>query len=298
MISKKKQKVSVVIPAYNEEKDILACLESLMKQSYKNLEVIIVDDGSKDNTRKIVKSFGDRHKNVFLIKNNHQGPGASRNLGAKKSKGEILVFVDADMTFDENYIKNLVRPFQLYKDIIGTTHSYEVAINTDNLWSNLWGKERVKHKSQKNVKKPKFLKGHIFRAIDKKKFLDLGGFDPRYGYADDQSLWINHRVSPVLASNTICYHKNPETLNSVYKQSRWIGASLKGPFFSSAPIKYIAPLMLVLLSPIAIPLIALKKSIVEGKLDHLHNMIIFIGARYYGTLSGVFRQAYLGMNIR
>jgi glycosyltransferase involved in cell wall biosynthesis len=97
--------ISVVIPTYNEEKDIPECLSSLAKQSYKNKEVIIVDDGSTDKTLEVIKKFKPR-----VIKGQHKGPGFSRNLGSKKAKGSILIFVDADMTFDKDYLKNLVLP--------------------------------------------------------------------------------------------------------------------------------------------------------------------------------------------
>ena len=78
--------ISVVIPTYNEEKDIGLCLSSLKEQSYKNLEVIVVDDGSTDKTREIVKKF----KKIKLIEGEHKGPGFSRNIGARHAKGDIL----------------------------------------------------------------------------------------------------------------------------------------------------------------------------------------------------------------
>ena len=97
--------VSVIIPAYNEEGDIELCLKSLKNQSRKKIEVIVVDDGSTDRTVEIVKE----HK-VKLLKQNHGGPGAARNRGAKQAKGEILIFIDADMHFPKDYIKNLIAP--------------------------------------------------------------------------------------------------------------------------------------------------------------------------------------------
>ncbi|MCW8966769.1 MAG: glycosyltransferase family 2 protein, partial [Candidatus Pacearchaeota archaeon] len=98
-------KLSIVIPVYNEEKYIGKCLESLNKQTYKNFEIIIIDDGSTDKTVEIIKKF-----DVHLIKGKHKGTAFSRNLGAKSAKGEILIFIDADMTFDKDYLKNLIKP--------------------------------------------------------------------------------------------------------------------------------------------------------------------------------------------
>ena len=151
-------KVSVIIPAYNEENYIENCLRSLEKQTFKDFEIIVVDDGSTDKT----KSMLERFKEVMVLVGKHAGPGASRNIGAKKAKGEVLVFVDADMTFDKEYLENLIEPLVNDKKLIGTTHDYEVATNIDNWVSNLWGKIRVSKEEANNVK--------IFRAIKKEKF--------------------------------------------------------------------------------------------------------------------------------
>ncbi len=207
-------KISVIIPVHNEEKDISLCLKSLNEQSFKDFEIIVVDDGSTDNTLGVVKEFSK----VGIIKGQHKGPGFSRNLGARAAKGEILVFIDADMTFDKDYLKNLASPIIKNPKVIGTTHELEIVKNTSNIWSRCWGKIRVSKEEAKDIK--------VFRAIRKDIFLKLGGFDPKYGYADDQSLWFNHKVRPVVAKNAVCYHRNPETLRSVYRQSRWIGASI------------------------------------------------------------------------
>ena len=81
--------VTVIIPVYNEERSIENCIRSLRNQSVP-LEIIVVDDGSKDNSVKICEGLG-----IKVLKQNHQGPGAARNLGARNAKGEILILVDA-----------------------------------------------------------------------------------------------------------------------------------------------------------------------------------------------------------
>jgi len=274
-------KVSIIIPVYNEEKDIGNCIESLKKQTFKDFETIIVDDGSTDRTLEIVKKFAK----VRIIKGEHKGAGISRNLGAKKARGRILVFIDADMTFDKNYIKNLIKPLLNNKEVIGTSHDYEVAVNTKNKWSRLWGEIRVSKKQAKDVK--------IFRAIRKDKFLKLGGFDSRYGYADDQTLWIKHGVIPVIAPNTICYHKNPETLKSTYMQSRWIGTSWKERYFwFKIPIlSYIAALILIVLLPLMI-LGKAAKTILHSDYKFI-DLIRFYSAKFGGYCMGVLDSVFL-----
>jgi len=140
-------KVSIIIPTHNEEKEIFRCIKSLKKQTYKNFEIVIVDDGSIDNTLKIIKRFPKNNKKQKLrvLKQNHQGPGLARNLGAEKARGEVLIFIDADMTFDKDYLKNLIKPILEDKKekIIGTTHELEIVNNINNIWSRCWGRFRI-----------------------------------------------------------------------------------------------------------------------------------------------------------
>lgn len=94
---KKLPKVSIIIPAWNEEKGIAGTIKSAIELDYprKKLEIIVIDDGSKDNTYAIAKSF--KNKNVKVFKNKiNMGKGASMNFGIKKAKGEIIVTMDAD----------------------------------------------------------------------------------------------------------------------------------------------------------------------------------------------------------
>ena len=125
--------ISVIMPAFNEEKSIGECLKSLKNQSYKPIEIIVVDDGSHDNTLKIISNLKSQTSNLKLLRQNHLGPGPARNLGASNSKGEILVFVDADMTFDKKFIKDLVKPIVEGKTI-GTFSKNEMVKNKDNIW--------------------------------------------------------------------------------------------------------------------------------------------------------------------
>src|SRR3989344_8981820 len=111
-------KVSVIVPAYNEEKVILGCLESLVKQTYKDMEIIVVDDGSTDATLQMLRR-ASKAFDVKIFSQEHKGPGAARNLGAKHASGDILVFVDADMIFDKNFIKKLIAPI-VKGEAIGT----------------------------------------------------------------------------------------------------------------------------------------------------------------------------------
>ena len=95
-------KFSVIIPTYNCGKYISKCLDSIINKNYDNIEIIIVDDGSSDDTFKIVKKYKNNYKKIIkAYKHSHKGVSSSRNFAMKKSSGEYLVFVDGD-----DYLEN------------------------------------------------------------------------------------------------------------------------------------------------------------------------------------------------
>lgn len=249
----KRPLVSVIIPAYNEERAVSDCLDSLAKQSYRPLEVIVVDDGSSDKTKDQIKKF-----KVKLLKQNHKGPGSARNLGAAKAKGEILVFVDADMTFDKNFIIDLVKPI-LKGQTIGTFSKNEMNANKNNLWSVCWNINRgwpVDRLIPRNY--PDF--APVYRAILKKEFEKVSGFDESGDYTDDWSLSRKLGKYSTLAKGAIYYHTNPETLKEVWKQASWIG---KNEFISGTLIRKIKSILTY--NPIASAIIGTYKSILKIK---------------------------------
>lgn len=213
-------KISVIIPIYNEENVILSCLESLAKQTVDNYEVIVVDDGSTDKTVEIVKQLRVTSYELKLIHGKHKGAGFARNLGAKQAEGNILVFVDADMTFDKNFLKMLVKPVILGKTK-GTFSKDEYVSNWDNIWVKCWNlnedwEDKKRHpKNYPNSQK-------VFRAILKSEFNKVNGFIPG-GYNDDWSLSEKLGYEANVAPNAIFYHKNPESLKEVFNQAKWVG---------------------------------------------------------------------------
>ncbi len=100
--------VSVVIPAYNAEKYIGDCLKSVISQSYKDLEIIVVDDGSTDNTLKEALHYAESEPGLSVIHKENGGVSSARNLALTKVKGKYLFFMDADDTIEQNAIETLV----------------------------------------------------------------------------------------------------------------------------------------------------------------------------------------------
>ena len=89
-------KVSIIVPVYNSEKFIEECIDSVLKQSLKGIEIIIVDDGSTDKSCQIIEAYIKRDKRINLLKQKHKGSGPARNLGMKNAAGEYIAFLDSD----------------------------------------------------------------------------------------------------------------------------------------------------------------------------------------------------------
>ena len=95
--------MTILIPAFNEEKTILNCLQGIVNVSYKNYEVIVVNDCSKDNSLKIVEEYQKQHKNLKILNNEKNlNVAESRNKGVREAKGEWIAFLDADDKWTEN----------------------------------------------------------------------------------------------------------------------------------------------------------------------------------------------------
>lgn len=112
--------ISVIINVYNGEKFIKKCLDSVVNQTYKNLEILIINDGSTDNTLKICESYKD--KRIKIINQNNKGLALSRNVGIKHSKGEYLYFVDSDDFIESDTIEYLYNLCKKNNTLISTSN--------------------------------------------------------------------------------------------------------------------------------------------------------------------------------
>ena len=105
-----KEKISIIIPVYNAESYIADILEELIKQTYSNLQIIAVDDGSTDKSRDIIESFMQKDKRVCLIASENRGPSSARNIGLEHADGEYIRFIDADDRLPEDSMEKLITP--------------------------------------------------------------------------------------------------------------------------------------------------------------------------------------------
>lgn len=275
-------KVSVIIPTYNEKDSILDCLESLGKQTFEDLEIIVVDDGSVDGTPKLVENLVKVIPQIKLLRQKHKGAGTARSFGAKRAKGEILVFVDADMTFEPAFVKKLVEPIVKGK-AIGTFSKEEYLANKNNLWARCWNINRglPAHRMQP-PDYPDTQK--VFRAILKSEFAKAGGFDQTAGYTDDWSLAEKLGKEAIVAPGAKFYHRNPDNLAEVFVQSRWM-AKRK---YKLGPVGYLVGLIRVSL-PFSL-LVGLVKSVAFL----LPAFLVFKVVSDFGQFIGILEYSLVG----
>ncbi len=105
-------KVSIIIPIYNTEKYLKTCLDSILGQTYENLEIILVDDGSADNSGKIIDDYAKKDRRIKAIHQKNQGQSAARNNGLKEATGDYIGFIDSDDKIDPTFVEKLLAPYQ------------------------------------------------------------------------------------------------------------------------------------------------------------------------------------------
>lgn len=108
-------KVSVVVPVYNVEKYLSKCLDSLINQSFRDIEIICVDDGSPDKSGEIAEEYAKKDSRIVVVHKENAGLGYARNTGMEHAEGEYVTFVDSDDWLTENYISNLVNAAEKYE---------------------------------------------------------------------------------------------------------------------------------------------------------------------------------------
>ncbi|HEM5998110.1 TPA: glycosyltransferase family 2 protein [Streptococcus suis] len=100
--------VTIIIPVYNSSNYLEKCLTSLVNQSYKGIRIIVVNDGSTDNSLEIAKSFSNKFENIKVIDKANGGVSSARNIGIKNTETDYLMFVDSDDYLDEYYVERLI----------------------------------------------------------------------------------------------------------------------------------------------------------------------------------------------
>ncbi|MBU1344776.1 MAG: glycosyltransferase [Proteobacteria bacterium] len=183
--------VSVILPTYNRAWVVKDAIDSVLSQDYPNIELIIIDDGSEDNTQELLEAYNDK---VIIIEQENSGVSAARNAGIKKSRGELIALLDSDDAWDKKKISCQVQFFNDTPDAM--------ICQTQELW--------IRNGKRVNPKvKHKKLSGMIFEpslnlclvspsaVMMRRELFELKGyFNEAFMVCEDYDLWL--RVSSTL----------------------------------------------------------------------------------------------------
>jgi glycosyltransferase involved in cell wall biosynthesis len=109
--------VSVIMPAYNAERYLHTAVESVLRQTFSDLELLIVDDGSRDGTVRIAEGYAERDSRVRVLRQENAGPGPARNAGFRNARGRYFAFLDSDDEWDDSFLAELVAVLDARPDV-------------------------------------------------------------------------------------------------------------------------------------------------------------------------------------
>lgn len=235
---KKKDLVSVVITTKNEDKVIGNLLKSILNQTYKNIEIILVDNNSTDNTLSIAKKF----KSLRIYQ---QGPerSAQRNFGAKRSSGDFLFFLDADMELTPKVIEDCVK--KIYQE-----KAEGIIVPEESRWTNFWGKVKAFERSFYSEKGDSVT--DAARFFSKRIFNKAGGYDETITGPEDWDLpdrirEAGYKIGRI--KEKIYHHEQEISLPTLFKKKFYYGLNAHKylskhgiPIFSPKTIYFLRPL--------------------------------------------------------
>ncbi|WP_164108911.1 MULTISPECIES: glycosyltransferase family 2 protein [Sphingobacterium] len=200
--------VSVIIPTFNNVDTIIDTLQSVFGQTYECIEVIIVNDGSTDGTLEKVEYFIKDKDNFYLFSTDNRGVSAARNYGFENSKGELVVFLDADDLLDANYIKLCVDQFD-------TDPSIHLVYTKAVFFERIEGVFKLPDFSmQRLLFQNCFTVTSMLKSND---FREVGMFDVNLSYAEDWEFWIrlvSKYPKVVKIEKPLFFYRRRNSLNS------------------------------------------------------------------------------------
>ncbi|MEH2161727.1 MAG: glycosyltransferase [Nostoc sp.] len=185
--SSKSPKISVIIPAYNSEKTIGYTIQSVLNQTFRNLELIIINDGSQDSTLKLITQIPDSRIQVFSFPN--AGGNVSRNRGLQRAVGEFVSFLDADDLWTRDKLQSQLKALQ---ENITAKVAYSWTDYIDKNGEFILSGKRVNIKGNiyENLLLNNFLENGSNPLICRKALITLGGFDESLNAAQDWDMWL------------------------------------------------------------------------------------------------------------
>lgn len=209
--------ISVIVPIYNQEKYLKRCLDSLIAQTYADLEIVLIDDGSTDGSAKLISQYEQGYGNIYAYHQENKGASAARNLGIKKAKGSYICFVDSDDIIFEDYISYLYEMLHMAGADCSICSAYKLSEGESFF-------QESKENTQFLYKQQEALKNFFYRRgitpypvlkLIRADLIDQKGFPEGVKYGED-AVFVYHilkKCKTVVYSPRILYlyYQNPES---------------------------------------------------------------------------------------
>lgn len=195
-----KPKISVIIPAYNAEAFIGETLKSTLFQTYKDFEVVVVNDGSTDKTPQIVNEFAKNDKRIFLINKKNEGTASARNIGIEKARGELIAFLDSD---DLWHCDKLAKQVSLLEknSSLGIVSCLAVIINEEGKSQGLVSGRNLRGNCYRQMLEAGGISGGSIVLVPRHVFDRVGLFDSSVEPYEDWDMWV--RISSKFDITTV-----------------------------------------------------------------------------------------------
>lgn len=201
--------ISIIVPVYNTEKFLRKCIESILKQSYKNIEIILINDGSTDGSNQICLEYAEIDSRIITIYQKNGGVSKARNKGLEIANGDYIVFIDSDDFVEEHYVKELYCKIQNYDIVICGIGRF---INGKKKSEFLEEHEMNKYELIAQTLESKFIGGYPVNKIFKKSIIEKYNirFNEKIHIGEDM-IWIldylNHCEKGIYISEVLYYYR-------------------------------------------------------------------------------------------
>ncbi|MDO4612097.1 MAG: glycosyltransferase family 2 protein [Candidatus Saccharibacteria bacterium] len=192
------QKVSVIVPIYNTAKYLPNCLDSILNQTYKNLEIILIDDGSTDNSKEITNNYAKKDDRIKVIHQKNSGQSAARNKGLKLATGDFISFVDSDDEIKPTFIEDLLAPFSkqnISLSVCGIHYKRLKQKSAENVYLNPLKPRKKSESKFAYILKLLALDGRLYSSVTKlydAKIAKTCAFDESLNFAEDTKFVLDY----------------------------------------------------------------------------------------------------------
>ncbi|MDE5965118.1 MAG: glycosyltransferase, partial [Eubacterium sp.] len=184
--------ISVIVPVYNSEQYLDRCIKSIINQTYKNLEILLVDDSSTDNSGAICDAFEEKDCRIKVIHKANEGVSSSRNMALDIANGEFFVFVDSDDYIEENYILNLYENMSEDIDlVISKAEAYNPDGSLDQYWPHKLDESIVLDTDDMRNMHWRYLHFWVWGVLYRAKLVDSLRFNTDYYVCEDSLFFFS-----------------------------------------------------------------------------------------------------------